>query len=199
VQELPDTRDSLLLEIREPENREAWEEFVAIYRPVVYRLATTKGLQHADALDLVQTVFITIANSIASWEKANPNARFRYWLLTIAKNATLNALTRRPRDQPLGGESIQPELLYGEMRCDEDRSQIELEYRRQLFLRAAEQVRTSVENSTWQAFELTAVQGMAIEEAASELGKSVGAVYAARSRIMKRLTDVVTELEEAYQ
>ena len=75
MQELPDTRESLLLQIRDPENRAAWEAFVEIYRPVVYRFASSRGLQNADALDLVQTVFIAVANSIANWEKQNGHWR----------------------------------------------------------------------------------------------------------------------------
>ena len=68
-----------------------------------------------------------------------------------------------------------------------------------MYLRASEQVRSKVENETWQAFELTAVNGMPIEEAARESGKSVGSVYAARSRIMKQLADIVSQLEKSYQ
>jgi RNA polymerase sigma-70 factor (ECF subfamily) len=195
VQELPDTRDSLLLQIREPENRLAWEEFVEIYRPVIYRTATARGLQHADAMDLVQTVFIAVAGSIANWEKRNENSRFRHWLLRIARNATINAITRQPPDRPVGGGLPAEDQVIE----TESASQLDLEYRRQLYLRAAEQVRGKVDENTWQAFELTALQGMAIEETARELGKSPGAVYAARSRIMKQLASLVSKLEESYQ
>ena len=69
MKELPETRDSLLLQIQSQENKEAWEEFVEIYRPIIYRVAVSRGLQHADALDLVQTVFVSVANSISRWAK----------------------------------------------------------------------------------------------------------------------------------
>lgn len=82
----------MLLEIRDSSNRLAWEEFVKLYRPVIYRAAVSQGLQHTDALDLLQTVFVAVANSIARWEEANPVGRFRYWLLRVTRNATLNAL-----------------------------------------------------------------------------------------------------------
>ena len=81
----------------------------------------------------------------------------------------------------------------------ESESQIDLEYKRQLYRRAAEQVRVSVSEVTWQAFEMTAVKGFPIEEAARETGMSVGAIYGARSRIMKRLTEIVAKLEDSYQ
>jgi hypothetical protein len=37
--EFPETRSTLLVSLKTPENREAWEEFVVIYRPLIYRMA----------------------------------------------------------------------------------------------------------------------------------------------------------------
>ena len=199
MQELPETRESLLLQIREPENRAAWEEFVEIYRPVVYRIGVARGLQHADALDLVQTVFISIAGSIADWEARDDRSRFRHWLLRVARNATINAVTRRSPDQAVGGDSLAHELVNRPVEDAESASQIDLEYKRQLYRRAAEKIRTTVTEVTWQAFELTAVHGMSIEQAARETGMSAGAIYGARSRIMKRLSEMVAKLEESWE
>ncbi|HJN10352.1 MAG: hypothetical protein QGG09_11400 [Pirellulaceae bacterium] len=50
--QLPETRNSLLLKVRDPADADAWIEFAAIYRPVIYRLARRRGLQDADAEDL---------------------------------------------------------------------------------------------------------------------------------------------------
>jgi RNA polymerase sigma-70 factor (ECF subfamily) len=43
---------------------------------------------------------------------------------------------------------------------------------------------------------LTVIDGHDVETAENQLSKSVGAIYAARSRIMRRLREVVHELEE---
>ena len=72
MNEVPETRDSLLLQVRDKTNHRAWQEFVDLYRPVVYRVALARGLQHFDAQDLVQTVFIAVAGAIAKWEKSSP-------------------------------------------------------------------------------------------------------------------------------
>ena len=50
--DFPETRDSLIAQVRDPLNREAWDQFASICRPVIYRLARRKGLQDADAQDL---------------------------------------------------------------------------------------------------------------------------------------------------
>ncbi len=74
-------------------------------------------------------------------------------------------------------------------------SGFDLEYRREVFSWAAEQVRESVSESTWQAFWLTHVEGQAIADAAGQLGVSVGNVYVARSRVMNRLQELVKHYE----
>ena len=52
VTDLPNTRESLLIRVRDLRDRDAWNQFVQIYRPAVYRLARARGLQDADAQDL---------------------------------------------------------------------------------------------------------------------------------------------------
>jgi hypothetical protein len=56
-----ETRASLLLRVRDSADREAWEEFVEIYGPVVHRLARNKGMQPADADDVTQQVLLAVA------------------------------------------------------------------------------------------------------------------------------------------
>ena len=60
----PTTRPSLLVRLRDSRDEQAWGEFVEIYRPLVYRLARRRGLQDADALELVQEVMIKVASAI---------------------------------------------------------------------------------------------------------------------------------------
>ncbi len=63
----PETSESLMLRMKDPADAAAWSTFLAIYRPVVYRLARSRGLQDAVADDSTQQVFVCIARSVASW------------------------------------------------------------------------------------------------------------------------------------
>lgn len=193
--QFPETEASLLLQLQAGGNHEAWQEFVSIYRPIIYRLARQRGLQDADAQDLAQQVLLSISRSIAQWQKSNESVRFRHWLRRVAKNAICNALTRQPRDRAAGGTSVQNLLAE---QADPDQfvaRELELEHRRELFLRAAAVVQTSVAADTWQVFQLAVIEGLPIEEVAARLGKSVGAAYAARGRIMHRLHLTVDQME----
>ena len=199
MSEFPETRDSLLVQVQDPANREAWELFARIYRPVIVRIARARGLQHADAQDLSQQVLMVVASAIGDWEKRDESTRFRHWLSRVTKNAILNALMRRPRDQAVGGSSVE-ELLRAAVDRDEvTTALIETELRRELYLRAAEKVKVEFRLDSWQAFELSITGDLSTEEIAAELGKSVGAIYTARSRIMFRLREIISELGEQDQ
>lgn len=199
VSEFPETRDSLLVQVQNPANREAWELFVQIYQPVIFRIAVARGLQHADAHDLSQQVLMAVASAVGDWEKHDSSTKFRHWLTRVTKNAILNALTRRPKDQAIGGSSAEDLLLDVVDRDGATTALIETEYRRELYLRAAQIVRVEFRSETWQAFEMSVVEGLAIENVAVTLGKSIGAVYTARSRIMFRLREVISEISEQEQ
>lgn len=193
--EFPDTRASLLLQLQAGVDQDGWLDFVAIYRPIIYRLARKRGLQDADAQDLAQQVLVSIAGAIERWHPHDESTRFRHWLRRVAGNAISNALTRRPRDMAAGGTSIQDVLERQDERGSDLSREIELEHRREIFLRAASIVKTEVSADTWQVFQLTVIEGCAIEEAASRMSKSVGAAYAARGRVMNRLRRIVNEME----
>jgi RNA polymerase sigma-70 factor (ECF subfamily) len=66
----PEASESLILRMKDPADADAWSAFLAIYRPVVYRLASSRGLQDADAEDLAQQVFVSIARAVEGWKPA---------------------------------------------------------------------------------------------------------------------------------
>ena len=81
----PETSESLILRLNNQQDVAACNEFLAIYRPVVLRMALRRGLQHADADDLSQRVFLSVARKVSDWEPNNAETRFRNWLGRIAK------------------------------------------------------------------------------------------------------------------
>lgn len=194
--EVPETRDSLLIRIRNPQDRDAWDQFARIYRPVVYRLTRLRGLQDADAEDLAQNVLMAVAKAIPDWQRSDPNTLFRHWLRRVAKNAIVNALSRQPKDRAGGGTTAMELLKMQQDNSDESSVEVDLEYRRQLYRRAAEIVRSRADEVTWLAFSLTMVDGQTIAETARQLDRSEGMVYAARSRIIRRLRNAVRLLED---
>ena len=191
--EFPETRASLILRLRTDADQEAWGEFVEIYRPVIYRFARRRGLQHADAEDLAQQVLASVAAAVHRWQPDETRGRFRTWLGRIAHNRIINALTRRAPDRAVGGESANDLLAGQPAGAGPDSDLLRIEYRREVFQWAARQIRGEFQPETWVAFWQTAVEGRPAAEVAAMIGKTAGAVYAARGRVMRRLREKVSE------
>ena len=190
------TRASLLLRIRDPHDGEAWRQFVKIYASVVYGFARKRGLQDADAADLMQEVFRAIAGAAGRLEYDPRRGSFRAWLYTVTRNKLYNFLDGRKRQVQGSGDSGAQEMLEEKSIHEEDAAAWDREYERRLFAWAAEQVRGEFQQATWQAFWQTAVEGKNAREVGTALGLSPGAVYVAKSRVLARLKQQIQQVQD---
>lgn len=187
----PSTRDSLILRIKDPGNREAWEQFVAIYEPAMYRSLRLAGLQAADASDLTQELLIKINQHVHLWECGKERGSFRGWLRVVARNLLISWHRQRKRhpwhqatwEQALSIESIEA--------TSDETVELDREESRSIFRLAANQVRGEVHESTWNAFWMVAVDGIPIEQVAKRLQMSQGAVRVAKCRVQARLKEFI--------
>ena len=76
---------------------------------------------------------------------------------------------------------------------------VAMEFRRSLIRWAAARIRDEFREATWKAFWFTMVEGHEIRATASDLGMSIGSVYAARSRIIRRLKQEIEAHEHEFQ
>jgi RNA polymerase sigma factor (sigma-70 family) len=191
----PSTRQSLVLRLRNLGDQAAWSEFVGIYEPLVYQLARRKGLQDADARNLCQEVFQAVAGAIERWDPDPAKGRFRGWLFRITRNLLVNYFADQRRHPGGTGSTSIHEMLEAQPVKDADaEAEFAAEFQRQAFRWAASQVKHEFTEATWQAFWKTGVENKTVEETASELGLSTGAVYIARSRVLARLRERVQQL-----
>jgi RNA polymerase sigma-70 factor, ECF subfamily len=72
----------------------------------------------------------------------------------------------------------------------------DLEWQRETLRWVAQQIRGEFESTTWTAFWETAIEELPAQEVAERIGKSVGAVYIARTRVMQRIKQRIADLDE---
>jgi len=174
---------------------DAWTEFVDLYGAMIFRFVRSRGLQDADAADLVQEVMRRVGDSIGRLEYAKEKGGFRAWLFTITRNCLSTHFEKQKHTSPTGNDTAQFAMLNQLPNETEELAELwEREYQRQLMAKAISVVRPSTEPKTWEAFEMTAMQDLTAEQAGEKLRMSRGAVYVARSRVTAKLRAEIERL-----
>lgn len=181
---------SLLQGLRE-HDAERWARFADVYSPLVYEWCRRAGVSRDHAPDVVQEIFSGVARDIGRFRRDRASDSFHGWLRQITRHKVLDHF-RRLAKQPAGkgGSSAQmwlnqhPDSLPAEP--DEASRDSELQ---SVYFRVLEVLKLEFESHTWQSFWRVTVDGVAPVDAAAELGMTVGAVYNAKSKVLRRLRD----------
>ena len=185
------TRPSLLVRIRQPEDAEAWRTFVSIYAPVVFNYSRRRGLQDADATDLTQEVMKEVMKSIRSFDYQPEKGRFRDWFGTVVRRELGRFWERQKR----AGKSTAAESM-AEIPAGREDTAWNEEAHAQILRVALLRIRPNFEAVTWQAFTLVWLENRPAAETATRLGVPIETVYVAKSRVLKRLEDEVLDLAD---
>lgn len=192
----PPTRPSLLVRLVDHGDHAAWTEFVDLYAPVVFGYARRRGLQDADAADMTQEVFRSVAGAISRFDYAPARGGFRAWLFQITRNRVRSFLRQALRAAAVRDSGAPPGALDDYPDPDDDSDAVwEAEWQREVFARACADVRGRITRTTWEAFYQAGVLGRPGRDVAAELGLSVPAVYLAKSRVLAQIREYIEGLD----
>jgi RNA polymerase sigma-70 factor (ECF subfamily) len=160
----------------------------------MYQWCLRWGLQHADAQDVTQHVLVKLASVLRNFAY-DPARSFRAWLRTLTHHAWQDFLSAQRRAGAGSGDSAVRERLATEPARDDFRHCLEEAFDHELLELASETVRGLVQPDTWEAFRLTAVEGVPAVEAARRLNKKIATVYVLRSKVQKLLREELQRLQ----
>jgi RNA polymerase sigma-70 factor (ECF subfamily) len=181
------TSATLLGRLRnDPADQAAWAEFVCRYAPQIYAWCRKWNLQDADAQDVTQTVLIKLADKMRTFAY-DPARSFRGYLRTLTHYAWCDFLegSRRP-DLASGDTGVLEQLQSLEAR-DDLLQRLNAAFDQELLDEATARVRQRVEPHTWEAFRLTALEGLSGAAAAERLCLNVATIFKAKSKVLKLL------------
>jgi len=176
-----------------PADEAAWEEFLRRYGPRIHGWCRGWGLQEADAEDVAQMVLARLAVRMREFEY-DAQRSFRAWLKTICHHAWCDLVAAR-KNQVGSGDSRVGALLESLQARDDLFGRVEEGYDLELLDKAVERVRLRVQPVTWEAYQLTAVEGLPVAEIAVRLNLKVVSVYKAKSNVQKMLQEELRLLE----
>lgn len=195
------THPSLLSGLRR-QHEPSWERLVDLFGPMVYEICRRSGLSSEAAADVMQETFLSVSKSLATFQYRDSSDTFRGWLCRIAQRRVADFHRRRSAVvSAVGGSELRDAIeavadAATDLDSDSDNSSLTRGDMRGVVDRAAALVQAEVEPRSWSAFWMTAIEGQAATQVAKELGMQPAAVRKAKSRIARRLREVIGDVDE---
>ncbi len=181
---------SLLERLRTGTDTRSWHELVNIYEPWLRGWLLAHFLQNADADDVVQESLTVLVEELPAFQHNGRTGAFRSWLRQIVLNR-LREFRRKKKDTLNTSEEILNQL------ADDNSTLSQLwdrEHDEYIIKQLLKRIASDFEPITWQAFEAFVIQQQPANVVAQQLGITPGAVWTAKSHILKRLRQEAKDL-----
>lgn len=189
------THVSILMALcNDPGDQSAWAAFVDRYGPQIHAWCLRWRLQDADAQDVTQMVLLKLVRHLPDFAY-DPSRSFRGWLRTLTARSWSDFIRDQVRGVRGAADPAVVDLLDTVQARVDLVCHLEETYDQELLERAMADVRGRVEPHTWEAFRLTAIEGVAAAEVAATLGIGVATVYRARYVVQSRLREAVAAMD----
>jgi RNA polymerase sigma-70 factor (ECF subfamily) len=178
---------------QDPADRQAWDEFVLRYQPMIRAWCLRWGSQPSDADDVAQQVLVRLLGAMKKYHY-DPSAGFRGWLKTVTHNAWLDFVASCRRTPGQDHERLASIADSHDAMADLE-NQMETAFEQELLELAMHRVEERVKSTTWEAFRLTHIENLSGTEAAERLNLPVSQVYVAKHRVVKLLKEELQGLK----
>jgi len=150
-----------------------------------------------DAADVFQEVLAAVMLHLSDFHRDKPEDSFSGWLAAITRNKVRDYYRRRHgRAEARGGSTAQRQMaeIPQPPEPSEEFIRPDAESDACVSRRALEMIRLEFETRTWEAFFRVTIQGQPSSQVAEDLEMSIPAVYTAKSRVLRRLRQIMGEL-----
>ena len=185
------TRSSVVKAVAETGNEAAWQRLFDLYAGFVFSIARSKGLNDADADDIVQTVFADLARNLPTFEYDRAKGRFRSYLSGLVHWRVNDRLRSGKRDAELKS-AFWEEAKSAASAPDEDFE--EHEWQQAALEEALRRIKPEVRPEHYAAFVASAVEGQDTDAVAKLHGLSRDNLYQIRKRLTARLREAVAQV-----
>lgn len=192
------TSPSLLIQVRDPNDKDAWEQFTSIYTGIIRDYCIQRRLQPSDIDDIVQDVMASVFASIRKFEYDPSKGRFRAWLGTIAANKIKTFLSKQNRREADSNEtlkSVKSAPLTQYIDPDVEWANI---FSEKIYQVACSRIRSEFNEVAWECFQALWVRGESVSDIANTLGISINAAFINRYRVLKRLESEIKIISEDF-
>jgi RNA polymerase sigma-70 factor, ECF subfamily len=183
------TRKSLLIRARNGDEG-AWEDLCVVYRPLIVGWLHRHAVPSYDIDDLVQEILLKLVRSLPSFKHSGRPGAFRSWLRTIARNNCRDYWKSPSRRAAAPADAAALALEQLEDPDSPLNRAWDVEHDRYVLRCLMDLMKLEFEPATMRAFLRVTLEGATSAQAAAEAGISLDAIYASRSRILRRLREL---------
>ena len=182
------TRKTLLMRAVDQSDQDAWEEFVAYYRPFIGIILRYLKVHEDSIDDLSQTVILNLWKKLDSFDPAR--SKFRTWLSSVIRNAVMTFSIKDSKDRK------RDNLYYEEGKRFSEDSLNEIfdrEWKTYLTNVALENIKKGFSGKAIEVF-LMSLENKSVEQISELLDLKPNSVYRLRKRVQEQLVLEVKRL-----
>ena len=182
------TRETLLLKLKNRHDDLAWQEFSDIYHRFICSIIMKMGVAHSECDDIAQDVLLKAWKALPDFEYDPNKGKFRTWLSTVCANTVRTYFKRHNRKSALFSDEEK------ELAIDSELDKISLiEWKKFISERAWDTVKPTLSEQVCRIFERIST-GEDMHNIADDLDIPYNTVCVYKKRVINKLTKVIHEL-----
>ena len=183
------TQSSLIAKIKFRDDQ-AWRDFVDVYAPLIFQWCRQSSLNNDDCADVTQEVFSKLYRAIEKYDRRQ-NSNFRSWLWVVTRNSIRDFCRKKSREVTGEGGTQFHQILESQPGLDEVDDPTSPQLEQELLDRALQSVQNAIDPKTWSAFWQVQMENLSTDEVAQQLDMSPNSVRQAKSRVLRRIRDLM--------
>ena len=182
------TRESLLIRASDPDDHQAFEEFVYYYKNFINMVFAKLGVQESQSGDLLQDLLLKLWKDIGKFDSKRENSNFRGWLSVVIRHEVYHVFKKKKKET----DALANIPLASKSESEVDQL-IEEEWKAYVTSLAVQKIKAHFDGNAMQIFQMT-LAGKNAAEIAEKLNMGENSVYVIRSRVKSRFQSEVRQL-----
>lgn len=190
-----DTRETLLIRVKNQHDDKSWEDFVFYYKKFIYIICRRMGLNHHDAEEVVQKVLLKLWDKLPDFEY-NEGSRFRGWLCMVTGNTVKDFFRSHKRAEDRKVKAAEYEHWNPDtISQPEVEKKVQKEWENYISNLALENIKPKFSDSVIDVF-LKSNQGIPVKDLSEQIGVPINTIYVYSKRVTAKLHE---EIRRLYQ
>lgn len=199
-EELIPTRATLIQRLKDWQDQASWQEFFDTYWRLIYGVAVKRGLNEAEAQDVVQETMFAVAKHMPGFKYDPAIGSFKAWLLNMTRWRITDQLRRRQtlteyHETTDAGESDASREQNSPQAPPEFEQLWDEEWEKNLLDVAVDKARRRLDPRQYQIFDFYVNKEWKPERIAQTFAVSVNQVYLAKHRVTEAIKHEVERLK----